>query len=142
MELILWAIAGVLLALFIAGIGSKTKHRSDINITYKEEPVKAPKAPKLSRAERLEEKKAMAEYAKFTQAHSGAVKVFYYVVRYSMRKEGYKALVSVGIIKPENYYGFVHFGRWEIVEADIQSDIHKKVREQYKKGDIIITKLQ
>lgn len=80
-------------------------------------------------------------YSQYQASHSGSIKVFYYVVRYSMRKEGYTALVSAYMVKAENYYGFIQVRKFEVLEGDAVREITKVVRESFPNGEIIVTKL-
>ena len=143
-KLIIFAFIGVWLALeFNPKKAKPTKFQARSVIVI--EPKSSTKKSFLKSLFSFESKPTVREdkeaYRQYQATHTGCIKVFYYVVRYSMRKEGYVALVSAYMVKQENYYGFIQVRKFEVLECDAVQAIHKIVRESFPKGEIIITKL-
>jgi hypothetical protein len=138
-RLIVFAIIGIVLARMFWD-RPKPKKAKPIVVEIKEVQPEN-KAPMLSRIFGSNNEDEQA-YKSYVESHSKTIKAFYYVRRYSMRKTGYHALVSVYIVKPENYYGYIQCSTFEVLEADIENKVVEIVRRSYAKSQIVISKLR
>lgn len=145
MNLIFWAFIGIYFAFVFWGMFENKAKSKPVIIRTKTvvEPENTPHKRSFWSRFRRSDKEDLQAVRKYRESLGDKVRVFYYVLKYSMKKDGYYALVGAYLVQPDNYYGFGMLDKFTVPVSKVESEIFKRVREieKYKEKEVIISKL-